>query len=360
MGVDIGRAFQAPFNDKDWVKKTLLGWLWAFLIVTIPAVLGASIEYIGMVSRGDERLPEWDDFGGKWVKGLLTAIAAFVYFLPIVLVGAFLIVPLALSARTSSSALTTMLAGSTCLFWVLAAIYGIAVSVLFYGAMVNYAMKGHFGAFFEISEILERVRKPEGGYFIAWLWALLVTVIAGAITSVLTGTGIGWLLTGAVTYLEYMVIGHLFGQWARTTYGVAPAYVAPAPTGYPPMPPAQPAPPTYQAVPPAPPTYAPPVSPASQPPAAPPVAPPAAPPAMPAPPAPVATPAPPAPAIAAEPVVPPAPPAASAPVPAPAPETAPEAAPTPAPPREPAPQAPPADQPNVESGDEPNGESPTP
>ena len=36
--IDLGRAFKAPFEDKEWVKKTLLGWLWMLLIVTSPAV----------------------------------------------------------------------------------------------------------------------------------------------------------------------------------------------------------------------------------------------------------------------------------------------------------------------------------
>jgi hypothetical protein len=39
--IDLGRAFKAPFEDKEWVVKTLLGFLWGLLVVTIPAVIGA-------------------------------------------------------------------------------------------------------------------------------------------------------------------------------------------------------------------------------------------------------------------------------------------------------------------------------
>ena len=55
--IDIGRAFKAPFTDKDWIKKTLLGYLWMILIVTIPAVAGAQIEYIKRAAEGRDELP---------------------------------------------------------------------------------------------------------------------------------------------------------------------------------------------------------------------------------------------------------------------------------------------------------------
>jgi Protein of unknown function (DUF4013) len=315
MGVDISRAIRAPFDDPDWVKKTLLGWLWALLIVTGPAVYGAMIEYVRRVSQGDERLPEWDDFGGKWVKGLLVGVAGLIYFLPVMILGAFLIVPLVLTANANADALTGLLAGSTCLFLVLAVIYSLAVSILFYAAMVNYAIKGHFGAFFEVGEILSRVRTPGGNYWTAWLFALVISIAGSAITSVLSATYVGGILFGAVLYLELMMTGHLFGQWARGAFGVAPAFPTPAPAGYPPMPPvppapsmAPPAPPAYQPAPPVATPTAPPAPPATGQPSVPPVAPPVpqAPPGAPAP-SPAIAPEPAVPAPPAEPVAPPAP-----------------------------------------------------
>jgi hypothetical protein len=321
MGVDISRALRAPFNDPEWIKKTLLGWLWILLFFTSPAVYGAMIEYIQGVARGDDRLPEWDDFGGKWVRGLLVSVAAFIYFLPIIVIGMIMVVPLALSANSSLDSLTGLLAGGMCLFWVVAMIYGIAVSILFYAAITNYAIKGHFGAFFEVGEILEKVRMPNGGYFTAWLYALLVSIVGSALTGALGATWIGAILFGAILYLQAMITAHLFGQWATGAFGVAPAYAPPgyAPTGAlaPPTPPASAAPPASPAppVPPAPGIGQPaqPAAPAYQPPAAP-VAVPPAPPVPPvAPPAPVAAPpvAPPAP----EPPVPAAPPAPEPPAP---------------------------------------------
>ncbi len=97
--IDLGRAFKAPFADTDWVKKTLLGWLWMLLGVTSPAVYGAQLEYIKSVSEGREDLPDWSDFGTKWVKGFLLLVAGFIYFLPVIVLGFIFAIPVVIAAR---------------------------------------------------------------------------------------------------------------------------------------------------------------------------------------------------------------------------------------------------------------------
>ncbi len=62
--IDLSRALKAPFQDSEWVKKTLMGWLWMLLGVTAPAVYGAQLDYIKSVSEGREDLPNWDDCTG--------------------------------------------------------------------------------------------------------------------------------------------------------------------------------------------------------------------------------------------------------------------------------------------------------
>lgn len=288
--IDIGRAFKAPFADEKWVNKTLLGFVWILLVVTAPAAMGAMIEYMKGVAEGREDLPEWDDFGGKWVKGFMAGLAGFIYMLPVAILGVVLAVPVFITAVASgdgSGALGGLMAGGMCLFWLIAIVYIVAVSIFFYGAMANYAMKGNFGAFFEVGAVMEKVR-GNNGYWTAWLYAIVVSFGASAISGVLSSTGVGAILYPAVAYLSYMITGHIFGQWIASAYGVAPVATAPA--------------------------YAPPPPPAY------------APPAPPAPPAPAAEPA--APPVEPEPVVPPAPPAPPAPVPVAEP-SAPEPAPEP-------------------------------
>ena len=238
--IDLGKAFRAPFQDKDWVTKTLLGFVWSLLVVTLPAVYGAQVEYISRVSHGDETLPEWSDFGTKWVRGLLVMIAGFIYFLPVAVISVIFFVPIMIASLGGSNAAASFAAGGTCLFMLIAIVYSIAVSVVFYAAVTNYAMSNDFGAFFQFSRIMARVRDGSG-YFTAWLWALVAGVASSVVIGILSATGIGGILAPAVTYLLAMVIGHLFGQWAALSYG-APEVLSGSPSGYTPPTPIPPAP----------------------------------------------------------------------------------------------------------------------
>lgn len=263
--LDLGRAFKAPFADKNWISKTLLGFVWLLLGVTAPAAYGAQLEYIVSTAKGDEALPEWSDFGNKWVKGFMVLVAMFIYFLPVVVVSVVLFIPIAMSSGRDSNALSALAAGSGCVWTVAIVVYSLAVSILAEAAIVHYAMRGTFSAFFEFGEIMSKVRGGTG-YFTAWLYAIVISMAGSFATSVLSATGVGAILYPAVLYLMMMMTAHVLGQWARTAYGVAapsaPAYApAPAPNWTPaaPVAPAPPAPPVAP-VPPAPP--APPVAPA--------------------------------------------------------------------------------------------------
>jgi hypothetical protein len=185
-----------------------------------------------------------------------------------------------------------MLGGGLCLFWTVAFVYGVFIWIFVQAAITNFAMKGDFGSLFAFSEIRDRIRT--GNYFTAWFYTLVLAVLSSIVSGALSGTGVGGILAPAISYLVFMMTGHLLGQWARVSYAVVPI----APTTPPSGPPA----PTYTPPPP------PPAAPMS---AAPPA--PAAP--APQPPAPAApAPQPPAPAPAPE------PPAPEAPAPPPAPD----------------------------------------
>jgi len=245
--IDIGRAFKAPFEDTDWVSKTLLGFLWGLLGVTAPAVYGAQLDYISGVASGDERLPDWSDFGRKWVEGFMVFLAGLLYFLPVVVLGFVFVVPpiIALvSANDDSGALGAVLGGGLCIFWVIALMYSIVISVFFAAAMTNYAMRRNFGSFFDFAGIMALVRGGTG-YFTAWLYTILIAFVGSAIVSVLSATGIGAVLAPAVAYLVAMISGHVLGQWARQAFGVQTIVASTAgPSGYPQAsPPVPPAPP---------------------------------------------------------------------------------------------------------------------
>lgn len=219
---DIARAFKAPFQDPEWVNKTLMGFVWTLLVVTSPAVYGAQLEYIRRVSAGNERLPEWDDFGNKWVEGFLVAVAWFIYMLPVTIVGAIFVLPGLISLIASdggSDAAGAFFFGGMCLFGVVFTIYVLALSVFISAAMTHFAMRRTFGAFFEFGAIATKIRGGSG-YFTAWLYTILISVGVSTAASVISGVtgGLGSIVMPAVTYLAAMMTGHVLGQWARVAY----------------------------------------------------------------------------------------------------------------------------------------------
>lgn len=219
---DLSRAVRAPFQDSEWLTKSLLAIAWTLLIVTIPALVGAQVAYIRSVAQGDEKLPAWSDFGGKWLDGLMVSIAAFLYFLPVVALGAFALVPVvsvAVNDGDAGGAAAALASGGICLMGVAGIVYAALMSVFFSAAMTHYAMRSEFGAFFDFGGILGHVR-DRSGYFVAWVYVILVSMVVSTISSVLTGAtgGLGGLVMPAVSYLGAMVSAHVLGQWAAASY----------------------------------------------------------------------------------------------------------------------------------------------
>lgn len=220
--IDLSRAFKVPFQDKDWLKKSALAIVWYFLVVTTPVFLGASLDYIKRVSQGDETLPDWSEFGDKWVKGLLAYLALMIFMLPPWLLIIIIAIPAAIgsSAGGNEDVIATLAVGGICIWYVFILIYSVAVYLYFYAALVNYAMKGNFGAFFEFREIWARM-KSGTGYWMALLYSLVVGLALEAAIFVLMMTVIGYIAVPAVMYLGLMGISHLLGQWARKAYAPA-------------------------------------------------------------------------------------------------------------------------------------------
>ncbi len=218
--IDLGRAFKAVFDDAEWLKKAALAIVWYFLIVTAPVLIGAEIEYIKRVYGGDERLPDWDGFGDKWLKGFFMWLAMLLFMAPIWLLMFAFMIPaiLAGSGGGNDEVFGSIMAGGMCLWYVFVIIYSIALWLYALAALTNYAMKGKFSAFFEFQEIWERIKATGSNYWMALLYSLVIGFATGVAMMVLEFTIIGFLVIPAVLYLGMMGMAHLLGQWARQAY----------------------------------------------------------------------------------------------------------------------------------------------
>jgi hypothetical protein len=211
--MDIGRSFTYMFEDQDWIKKILIGGVVSLIPIVNFAAFGYFIEALKNTAEGRELpLPEWgDDFGGKFMKGLMAAIASFLYMLPImIVVGIVFGLTAAIASSLDSDAAETVsaicpLMGNCLLF-----VYMILVMLILPAAVIRYALTGQFGAFFRFGDIMALIKANIGGYIIALLVALVASLIAQIVGTIACGIGILFTLIWA-----YLVSANLFGNLVR-------------------------------------------------------------------------------------------------------------------------------------------------
>jgi len=212
--VDIGRAFSFVFEDANWVKKILIGGL-----ISLVPLLGGMVTYgymLEIVRRayegsGDE-LPEWDDFGGYLLRGLILFAALLIWFLPvIVLLGC--VVGLLIAATDTSDNDGVAVISSLVLFGVVSVLILVIVvwSVVFLPILAGrYAVERRFGALFEFGEIWSEVRRAGA----VPLLLLFVTYLAASMIGQL---GIIACFIGVIftAFYSNLVIAHGAGQVYR-------------------------------------------------------------------------------------------------------------------------------------------------
>jgi hypothetical protein len=226
--MDYGKAFTYPFEDKEWVPKILIGGLLNLVPIVNLAVIGYALRIVKNVADGMERpLPNWDDFGDYFVKGLITFVAALVYALPVMILGGLMGVFSALTGYDTSgsqqfSPFVVCIWGLSCL----SGLYSLFLGLILPVAFGKYAISNEFGAFFRLGEIFRFIASNLGEYIIAWLLTLVAFFIAGF------GTILCFVGVVFTEFWAILVGPHLLGQlFRRSATPVMP--VAPAPPAEP-------------------------------------------------------------------------------------------------------------------------------
>ena len=249
--MDIGKSFSYVFEDPRWVSKVaiggailLVGTILIFLLAlpTLAAgilLLGYMLTVVKNVSEGSATpLPEWNDFGAFFMKGLYAAIGAIVIYIPaILLICCSVLIGTVISGAASSSgdggtssgaagALGLVVLCVQCLY----ALYAIVAAIYLYAPLTRYALNGQLSTFWDFGGNLAFIQSNIGGYVIALIMTLIASIIGefGFILCVIPGF--------FTIFWSYLVAGHIFGQFARG----APAMGSMTPMAPPPMAPTMP------------------------------------------------------------------------------------------------------------------------
>ena len=205
--MDVGKAFSYVFEDKNWLVKLLIGGILLLIPIINFIPIGYALTALRNVAEGRESpLPEWDDWGGYFKKGLMVFLAGLIYALPIFILNGLNAGFAAIARVQEEGALATIAGLCAGLISCLTAIYGLAMSFWLYGPITSYALSGNFSSMFKFGEIFRYISANLGNYFLAWILALVTSFVAsfGAILCV-----IGVIFT---EFWASLVWAHLFGQ----------------------------------------------------------------------------------------------------------------------------------------------------
>lgn len=184
------RAFSFMFEDKNWIVKILLGAIFNLLTVVligIPFVLGYLLELAKNSAEGKEiPLPEWDNLGDKFARGLVFAIILIIYSIPGIIVS---FIP--------------------CVKYCLGPLYFIALAFVMPYITVKYARTGSFEDCFRFSEIIDFAKSNVNNLLIVVLLTIALQVIA---TFGVLALVVGIFFT---SFWAYLAIYYLYGKVVR-------------------------------------------------------------------------------------------------------------------------------------------------
>ena len=208
--MDIARAFSYVFEDEDWVKKVLLGGVINLIpIAGFFFTTGYMLETLKNIMEGRELpLPEWDDWGGKFMKGLMAFVIGLVYSLPILAVVCCFTAVVALAGQNEDVTNALGSFGGLCLNCV-SLLYSLALMLIIPSVMAKYAEAWELGAAFRLGEIFNLVKDNIGTY----LMVLVISLLAGVVTNLgVVACGVGVLFT---MFYAMLVNAHAYGQAYR-------------------------------------------------------------------------------------------------------------------------------------------------
>jgi hypothetical protein len=227
--MDIGRALMYAFEDADKMKKILIGGLLRFVPIVGLISDGYGLVQTKNVYEGRELpLPEWDNFGGYFTKGLMMFVGQFIYAIPAILIYccAFILPTFLVGAGSSSSSsgaaqagplaalATPLLLCGICLLL----LYALALLVFLPALTTRYAITEQFAAFFQIGPAWQMISSNLGGYAMAILVLIIAALIGGFVGSIPCGLGVPF-----AGFWTSLVSAYLFGNFAKGAPQTSPA-----------------------------------------------------------------------------------------------------------------------------------------
>ncbi|ELZ54821.1 MULTISPECIES: DUF4013 domain-containing protein [unclassified Haloferax] len=206
-------------RSDDWVATTIIGGvLWLLSVLIFPGIIlqGYFVRAMRAAANGEQAAPSFTDWGELFVDGLKLFVVTFVWALvaivPAILlsviigIGTFTVSEAATGSAAASSAGGVGLGIASLVLGLLVFVLGLLAAYIGPAAGANFAIEGNLGAGFDVRTILSGAFTGE--YAVAWLLALVVTVVLGFIGGLLSAIVVGFFVLFYVQVMTYYL-------WAR-------------------------------------------------------------------------------------------------------------------------------------------------
>ena len=212
--MEIAKSLSYQFDDSQWITKLGLAALISMVPVLNLALVGYMVSIVRNVAAGlKEPLPNWDNFGQKFLDGLVLTAAGLIYSAP-----GLILICLPLGMLAVSGALTQDNSLAPTGRWALGAgwvlfvvvvvvilVYLLLISILQPIVLVIFSREGTFASCFRVREIAEILGRHTAAFSVTWI----MTVVAGLVIGLLVGLVnlvVGWIpclgwIAGAVLAL---------------------------------------------------------------------------------------------------------------------------------------------------------------
>ena len=193
MNINRNIIDSLQYPIKDWIKIILLG-----IILIIPIVnfigLGYYLRIIKSTLAGLDELPDFERVGELFIDGIKLLIVCIIYAI-VPLIFYALSFAFAGSATVPSSTTTSSvfsfsylptLTGISLVFFIIATIFAIIISIFAYMGIANMVYYGsEIGAALRYREILDRIASIGwGNYILWWIVLMLIITVAGFIIDI--------------------------------------------------------------------------------------------------------------------------------------------------------------------------------
>ncbi|HEX6291992.1 MAG TPA: DUF4013 domain-containing protein [Herpetosiphonaceae bacterium] len=215
--MDLKRGLSYPTLDPEWVVKVLIGTLISIIPILNFVAIGYTMDTTRNVYHGrDTPLPEWNDFGGQFIRGFLGTVLQFLWGLPLLLLACPLIFILVGSIDPSTGE-PTAASGAVIACLPIAIILGVLVlSPFMMAAFTRYAVTDRFSEAMPGPVLREVSSAPRP-------WLLILAAAFGfvvfAIVFQLCTLGFGALLFIPLTFYMQLVAAHWYAQAHRVASG---------------------------------------------------------------------------------------------------------------------------------------------